>query len=524
MRFTSLYPSFRAATSSTCSYREHHCSMGKKLGGSSWLTAIKNAFRSPIKETSSIDSKSSRRRDQHELEEDEEKQKREKRRRWLFRKPHTQQSTEVIAGNKESMHAITKHRFTRPSSRQQQHFAAVSIQTAFRGYLARRALLALKGIVKLQALIRGQNVRKQAKMTLKCMQALLRVQARVRDQRARLSHDGGGRKSMFSEAAPVNLLSCTSMHPPERRRQKSLSRDGSSIADDWRDCPKTLEEVEALLQARKEEVTFIQRSQLLHAVPQQGWSSEMEYEVDEKEQEKERANWLEEWMSSKQWNSINRASTERRDHIKTVEIDTCSPYSYTVSSPTTRRRSQHHKQSPSPPCYQRTSSLYGVPHTMQHPSTPSPCKPKQLQIRSSSPLRRLDKSYSTANTPCLRTPSARIASRYSTSSNEVSVPVPNYMAATESAKARIRSQSAPRQRPSTPERERGGSAKKRLSYLIPESSPLINVETTYGRNLRSPSFKSVQAGYVGMENYSSTYSCQTYSIGGEISPSSTTDL
>ncbi|CAH9089562.1 unnamed protein product [Cuscuta epithymum] len=500
--------------------------MGKKLGGSSWLTAVKNAFRSPVKETSNTDSKSSRRRDQHEHEEDEEKQqKREKRRRWLFRKPHSQQSTEVVAGHKESTHAIINHRFTRPSSRQQQHFAAVSIQTAFRGYLARRALVALKGIVKLQALIRGQNVRKQAKMTLKCMQALLRVQARVRDQRARLSHDGGGRKSMFSEAAPVNLLSCASVHLPERRRQKSLSRDGSSIADDWRDCPRTLQEVEAMMQARKEELAFIrpERSQLLHAVPQQGWSSEMEYEVDEKELEKERVNWLEEWMSSKQWNNINRASIERRDNIKTVEIDTSSPYSYTVSSPT-RRRSQHHKQSPSPPCYQRTSSLYNVPHTMQHPSTPPPCKPRQVQIRSSSPLRRLDKSYSTANTPCLRAPSTRVASRYSTSSNEVSVPVPNYMAATESAKARIRSQSAPRQRPSTPEMERGGSVKKRLSYLIPESSPLINGETTYGRNLRSPSFKSVQAGYVGMENYSSTYSCQTDSIGGEISPSSTTDL
>lgn len=64
---------------------------------------------------------------------------------------------------------------------------------------ARRALIALKGIVKLQALIRGQNVRKQANMTMRCMQSLLRVQARVRDQRARLSHDGGGRRSMFAE-------------------------------------------------------------------------------------------------------------------------------------------------------------------------------------------------------------------------------------------------------------------------------------------------------------------------------------
>lgn len=41
-------------------------------------------------------------------------------------------------------------------------------------------------------------MRKQAKMTLRCMQALVRVQARVLDQRTRLSHEGS-RKSAFSD-------------------------------------------------------------------------------------------------------------------------------------------------------------------------------------------------------------------------------------------------------------------------------------------------------------------------------------
>ncbi|KAL5228179.1 hypothetical protein ABZP36_016444 [Zizania latifolia] len=80
-----------------------------------------------------------------------------------------------------------------------QEWAAVRIQTAFRAFLARRALRALRGIVRLQALVRGRRVRKQLAVTLKCMQALVRVQARARDRRARISADGLDSHDMFDE-------------------------------------------------------------------------------------------------------------------------------------------------------------------------------------------------------------------------------------------------------------------------------------------------------------------------------------
>ncbi|CAI9771316.1 unnamed protein product [Fraxinus pennsylvanica] len=67
--------------------------------------------------------------------------------------------------------------------------AAIKIQSVFRGYLARKALDALKGLVKLQALVRGHLVRKQATATLRCMQALVTVQERARAQRIRMAEE-----------------------------------------------------------------------------------------------------------------------------------------------------------------------------------------------------------------------------------------------------------------------------------------------------------------------------------------------
>jgi len=65
--------------------------------------------------------------------------------------------------------------------------AAVTIQAYFRAHLARRAFKALKSLVRLQAVARGAYVRRQAEAAVHCMQAMARLQARVRARQATLA-------------------------------------------------------------------------------------------------------------------------------------------------------------------------------------------------------------------------------------------------------------------------------------------------------------------------------------------------
>lgn len=66
--------------------------------------------------------------------------------------------------------------------------AAIKIQAYFRSHLARRAYRALKSVVKLQALARGVFVRRQSRIALHCMHALVRLQVRIRARQRLGSH------------------------------------------------------------------------------------------------------------------------------------------------------------------------------------------------------------------------------------------------------------------------------------------------------------------------------------------------
>lgn len=248
--------------------------------------------------------------------------------------------------------------------------AAVKIQAAFRAHLARKALCALKGLVKLQALVRGNLVRKQATATLRCMQALVTVQARARVQRIR----------MTEETKPVNQRQLTQRKSTQDNRFRNTNHDKD--------------------RGMEENIKIV--------------------EMDQGESK----------GSSKGRNSYsNHAQTERAEPRFSTNYATNHAYS----------KQDNQQISPAPSALTDMSPRACSGHFEEYCFTTTQSSPQ---------------CYSAVSKPdCTGVPFAFPQTDCAESLSYDYPFFPNYMANTESSKAKVRSHSAPKQRPESFERQ-----------------------------------------------------------------------
>ncbi|PRQ58874.1 putative IQ motif, EF-hand binding protein [Rosa chinensis] len=186
--------------------------------------------------------------------------------------------------------------------------AAIKIQTAFRGHLARRALRALRGLVRLKSLVEGQSVKRQATTTLKCMQTVARVQSEIRARRIRMSEENQALQRQIQQKQEKELKEM------EKHRV-------ASIGDNWNHSPQSKEEVEAKLQSRQEAAKRREKALAYSFSHQRMWknSSKSQHPTFMDPSNPHWGwSWLERWMAARPWESQSTSDYNDRASLRSA--------------------------------------------------------------------------------------------------------------------------------------------------------------------------------------------------------------
>ncbi|XP_020086241.1 protein IQ-DOMAIN 14-like isoform X2 [Ananas comosus] len=168
--------------------------------------------------------------------------------------------------------------------------AAIKIQSAFRGFLARKALRALKGLVKLQALVRGQAVRRKTTIALEGLESLMRIQTHACASRANPGHNFPVYKSRDSNQRKMK-------ESADIEEGKERSWDGSILSK---------EEINSIL--RKRELAALKRERALEYASSYQERRNARRQLVPREELNDlnhRWMWLEQWVGSQPLDTEN---------------------------------------------------------------------------------------------------------------------------------------------------------------------------------------------------------------------------
>lgn len=343
----------------------------------------------------------------------------------------------AVAASRAAAEGVRLTAAARSPAKSKEEVSALKIQSVYKGYMARRALRSIKGLVRLKTLIQGHSVKRQAITTLKCMQTVTRIQAEVRARRIRMSEE--------------NCAFQRQLQQKQHREEKSRP----SIGDNWNGSAQSKEQFEAM-QQRKLEAAIKRERTLAYAYShQQTWRNSTEPTTQHTFMDPENPqwgwNWLERWMAVRPWE--NRAiEKEQINHTTNAK---------SVTSLAEARRDLGLIKKPSS---QKTSPRQSLSQARPSVSTPR-AKPHNARPQSNR------KSVSSGDGDARSTHSALSdrCRRHSVTRDDESVAsssaLPSYMVTTESARAKSRMSF---ENTVLAERDSAGRTKKRLSF---ETSP-----------------------------------------------------
>lgn len=353
----------------------------------------------------------------------------------------------VVTSAEAAREVISLTTRTKFPGKSREEIAAIKIQTAFRGHLARRALRALRGLVRLKSLIDGNSVKRQATSTLRCMQTLSRVQSQIRARRIRMLED--------NQALQKQMLL------KHERELESLK-----MGEEWDDSLQTKEQIEAGLLSKQE--AAIRRERALAYAFSHQWKSSSK-SVNPMFMDPNNLqwgwSWLERWMAARPWETRSTTDRELNNDRASVKSTMQSDGGGEILKAYANRGSNPEKPSPA---VQKLSR----PASRQSPSTPPNKAPWSMgKIKSASPkcswvpLEDDSRSIVSVQSERSRRHSLATASVRDDESLAGSASVPSYMAPTESARAKSRFQSLSNDNNiDSPDKTSVSSVKKRLSF------------------------------------------------------------
>ncbi|BAD73780.1 putative SF16 protein [Oryza sativa Japonica Group] len=321
--------------------------------------------------------------------------------------------------------------------------AAIKIQTAFRGYLARRALRALRGLVRLKSLVDGNAVKRQTAHTLHCTQTMTRVQTQIYSRRVKMEEE--------KQALQRQL---------QLKHQRELEK--MKIDEDWDHSHQSKEQVETSLMMKQEAALRRERA-LAYAFSHQWKNSGRTITPTFTDQGNPNWgwSWMERWMTSRPWESRVISDKDPKDHYSTKNPSTSASRTYVPRAISIQRPATPNKSS--------------RPPSRQSPSTPPSRVPSVTgKIRPASPrdswLYKEDdlRSITSIRSERPRRQSTGGASVRDDASLTSTPALPSYMQSTESARAKSRYRSLLTDRFEVPERVPlvHSSIKKRLSFPV----------------------------------------------------------